>query len=411
MNYTDPAAYDQNALRRLQQELETLRAQQQAPNPRQGLVNDGRGNLFFSPGMVASQAFNEVAGELRRRSLEQQEREQARLQTVRQQDVLRRLRPDDAEAAAAYGEGADLPGLRQAILQAMPGWLGQPEARRREEHALTKLAQADAQRSALQEDRQAFTAEQAALYRKPVGAVLSSSGGTGTKPPTVRQSIEDASKPQIFAGPATVVGVDPDGNEIRRVTKTGQLFTINPETGEYRAHTGATRPKPSAAATKELKEANAGIAGIDDAIESIKENPQALGLVNALPGSETIRQYTDPKGVTTRAKVANIGSLKVHDRSGAAVSAQEFPRLRPFIPQQSDSSEAATKKLEDLKAEYGRMQAEWAQAGTKPAAPADKSGGLPKAAGRGVTVKSRDEWAKLPPGTVYTMPDGRTGVK
>ena len=405
MNYTDPAVFDPQALARMSAELLALQKAEQAP-PGDSIVRSN-GWATYSPAANAAKATASISRELQRRMLEQQVREQARLQTARQQDVLRRLRPDDAEAAAAYGEGVDTP-LRQALLQAMPGWLGQPEQRRREEFALTKAQEQQQAIADRAEAQRAFQAGENAKYRKPVGAVLSSSGA---KPPTVRQSLEDAAKPQIFAGPATVVGVDADGNEIRRINKTGQLFTINPETGEYRAHTGATRPKPSAAAVKELKEANVGMAGIDDAIASIEANPQALGLVNALPGSETVRQYTDPKGVTTRAKVANIGSLKVHDRSGAAVSAQEFPRLRPFIPQQSDSPEAATKKLEDLKAEYGRMQAEWAQAGTKPATPADKSGGLPKAAGRGVTVKSRDEWAKLPPGTVYTMPDGRTGVK
>ena len=60
----------------------------------------------------------------------------------------------------------------------------------------------------------------------------------------------------------------------------------------------------------------------------------------------------DPKGVDTRAAIGDLGSMVIHDRSGAAVTAAEFPRLRPFIPLASDSPEVARKKVKRFVQEY-----------------------------------------------------------
>ena len=59
----------------------------------------------------------------------------------------------------------------------------------------------------------------------------------------------------------------------------------------------------------------------------------------------------DPQGVSARAEIADIGSLKLHDRSGAAVTASESPRLMPFIPLTTDDNATALKKLGRLKLE------------------------------------------------------------
>ena len=104
-----------------------------------------------------------------------------------------------------------------------------------------------------------------------------------------------------------------------------------------------------ATANSKIIEGKQSISNIDSTIQAIKDYPDALGFTNAIPGSQSIRQVTDPKGVAARAQVANIGSLVLHDRSGAAVSASEFPRLAPFIPSASDKPDAAIKKLERMK--------------------------------------------------------------
>jgi hypothetical protein len=84
---------------------------------------------------------------------------------------------------------------------------------------------------------------------------------------------------------------------------------------------------------------------LDRAINLVANNPKALGPANYIPGSS----YFDPKGVEARAAVANVGSLLVHDRSGAAVTVAEMPRLAPFIPAATDPPDVALKKLRQLK--------------------------------------------------------------
>jgi hypothetical protein len=59
----------------------------------------------------------------------------------------------------------------------------------------------------------------------------------------------------------------------------------------------------------------------------------------------------DPKGVDVRASIADIGSLKLHDRSGASITASESPRLLPFIPLPTDDPTVAARKLRKFKIE------------------------------------------------------------
>jgi hypothetical protein len=47
--------------------------------------------------------------------------------------------------------------------------------------------------------------------------------------------------------------------------------------------------------------------------------------------------------------LANLASLEIRDRSGAAVTAAEFPRLKPFIPEVQDDYETVVYKLEQMK--------------------------------------------------------------
>lgn len=112
--------------------------------------------------------------------------------------------------------------------------------------------------------------------------------------------------------------------------------------------------KAPATVQKALFENDAALRKIEDALAAIDAYPEALGAVNYL--GDTIRQRSDPKGVEARALVADIGSLKLHDRSGAAVTAAETPRLKPFIPAATDTPDTAKKKLELFRREYQTMQ-------------------------------------------------------
>lgn len=123
---------------------------------------------------------------------------------------------------------------------------------------------------------------------------------------------------------------------------------------------GAAAAKPlknlPAAQSKAWIENNAAIADVDAAIDIAEKNKNAFGLKNYLPNALISR--TDPKGVEARARIANIGSLRVHDRSGAAVTAAETPRLMPFIPKVDDDQQTVIKKLKEFSRVYKLMQNE-----------------------------------------------------
>jgi hypothetical protein len=88
---------------------------------------------------------------------------------------------------------------------------------------------------------------------------------------------------------------------------------------------------------------NQSIQQIDETIKLLQQNPSSTGVKGYLPGFALNRM--DPSGVEARAGVADIGSLVLHDRSGAAVTAAEAPRLVPFIPLPTDDNATVIKKL------------------------------------------------------------------
>lgn len=93
-------------------------------------------------------------------------------------------------------------------------------------------------------------------------------------------------------------------------------------------------------------------------VDGLKGDPSAIGPIQGrVP--DTVLQKTNPEGVITRAAIADIGSMIIHDRSGAAVTISEMPRLIPFIPSITDSPEAARAKLTRMKAELTNIGNEY----------------------------------------------------
>jgi hypothetical protein len=107
-----------------------------------------------------------------------------------------------------------------------------------------------------------------------------------------------------------------------------------------------------------ILENNKALDKIDRALGETQKNPNAFGLKNYVP--DAILQRTDPQGVPARAVVADIGSMVIHDRSGAAVTAAEFPRLRPFVPQATDAPDVVAKKLQNFRTELASIQKDMA---------------------------------------------------
>jgi hypothetical protein len=147
-------------------------------------------------------------------------------------------------------------------------------------------------------------------------------------------------------------------------------------------------------------------------VEGMKGDPNATGMKGYLP--DAILQRTDPAGVETRAAIANLGSMIIHDRSGAAVTASEYPRLRPFIPTVNDDPPTIRKKLNQFVMEYKKINEEMAdfykETGyTVPStdwhrSPESGTGAMP-------TVKSDADYTALPSGTVFIGPDGKQRKK
>jgi hypothetical protein len=137
----------------------------------------------------------------------------------------------------------------------------------------------------------------------------------------------------------------------------------DPRAGTARPVTGAdgqalgpkARPVPTQI-QKAYVENGSSLRKVQAALDAVEAYPDGLGVSNYL--GDNIRQRTDPSGVNVRALVADIGSQKIHDRSGAAVTASETPRLKPFIPTATDNPATVRKKLKMFQAEYQAMQTE-----------------------------------------------------
>jgi hypothetical protein len=100
---------------------------------------------------------------------------------------------------------------------------------------------------------------------------------------------------------------------------------------------------------------------LDDALKELNARPDAVGLIRGVPVvGDALNQRIDPEGVAARAQIANIGSMIIHDRSGAAVTVHEMPRLSPFVPKVTDTPETIRTKLAKLRAaievETGALQ-------------------------------------------------------
>ena len=123
-----------------------------------------------------------------------------------------------------------------------------------------------------------------------------------------------------------------------------------------------------------------------------KGDKSATGFKGYLPNQ--LLNRVDPEGVDARAAIADLGSLVIHDRSGAAVTAAEFPRLAPFIPSEKDDQATIQKKLKRFVQVYRDEMSATEQAygpanGFRPLGAAS--------AGGGATVK-------LPNGQTLTFP-------
>lgn len=152
--------------------------------------------------------------------------------------------------------------------------------------------------------------------------------------------------------------------------------TLNLDTNEFKPAVGpggepiGNKPTPEkampASAVRSLMENQQNLRKAESALSLLQEktpggDAAATGWKGMLAGTEVgdqMLQRVDPKGVNTRAAISDLGSMIIHDRSGAAVTAAEYPRLRPFIPKVTDDKPTAEKKLKRFVTEYRHIQQE-----------------------------------------------------
>lgn len=236
-----------------------------------------------------------------------------------------------------------------------------------------------------------------ALYEGPgaknstgphVHVQVAQGGGGGSPQPLLRGEPKQVYRPATAAEKAQYgIGADVPA----QIGPEGQVQVIS--------GTGAANKRVPAPVQSGYADNRKAIGQIDTAITAIKSNRGAFGLKNNL--GDEFNQRIDPNGVGPRAAVANIGSLLIHDRSGAAVTASEQPRLQPFVPRVTDTPEAAIKKLQLLKEQYVAANAEidtvfGEEAGYTP------MGGAPKPAQAGAVAPRK-------PGETVSQYLARTG--
>lgn len=164
-------------------------------------------------------------------------------------------------------------------------------------------------------------------------------------------------------GPITI-GTPQPQTDIRQVGD--ELGVVDKRTGHF-TPTYTAPPK----AQTDLKQIPQGAAaGIQANIESLRQVEQALNDLDPDKGGrpqsigwgtgalgDKFTQFNDPGGTNVRADIGQIGAVKIHDLSGAAVSASEAPRFQPFVPTVTDQPNVARDKLskfrDSLKAQIG----------------------------------------------------------
>lgn len=177
-------------------------------------------------------------------------------------------------------------------------------------------------------------------------------------------------------------------------TEPGKVVALNPKTGEQVREIGDAKAPTAGSGSAKMMQAvasnDAMVKNIDDAIAAVRAHQNSFGLEHGrgipLVGG-FLDQRIDPQGTGPRAQVANIGSQKLHDRSGAAVTASEFPRLQPFIPSSQDDATSIITKLEQMKKVVQNENDAMRQAGAP-------HGVTPSDTKQPTAIPSFEEWLK-----------------
>lgn len=286
--------------------------------------------------------------------------------------------------------------LRGAVQPAMAIRSGQLQGRREAEQdgrsilehlqaaraAAVRQAQLDAQQRELQQSQVAENLARADALRAPKveaprAPVMGSPEWLAAQEKLAKIRAQNARPRQ---GPTPHYSpVQTEGGVGKMNSLTGEIEPVMDATGQQ------VQPKTEGGIKQKVATNRITMSAIDDAIAQIQKHPTAIGARRLLL-PDMVSQRTDPEGVLARAAISDVGSLKIHERTGAAMSPKEWKRLSGFIPTENDDSETAIKKLQRMKEIIAEETDALAGNGRPPASPASDSRAVPL--GAGVDVKA-----------------------
>lgn len=245
-----------------------------------------------------------------------------------------------AGVAAQYGSPADVLKTQQASLDRAATREATTQANRERIAAQIQAAQERAQ-------AQVEAARQRGEDQRAIARIMADSR---REIAGLAASMRQPPQPQIVQTPDGPMQVD----------RSGKATPIVGPDGKQVAPKSTEKALPVSAAQKlmenqqNLRRAEQALGLISgQKVGDVQGDPNATGVKGYAP--DAILQRTDPNGVSTRAAIGDLGSLIIHDRSGAAVTAAEFPRLRPFIPLVTDAPDVAKRKLSRFVSEYQKQ--------------------------------------------------------
>jgi hypothetical protein len=365
MDFPDLTDYDleQQRLKR-----QRLLAQQllSAPEPEGSMVSG-----HFVPagyGRYTARALDHMRGNQLNAEIDQQERQLARREAEETAKFLGDIPTSTPATPSQLAPGLRLPTLRQTIAQQLGQTLDYPQqnqqaqAKAQEAQTLAQLKEEE-RRQTKEEERQ-FRAEQAQAQR------------------------------DFQAG-------------------QNQLYR---RTADQLAHASPGSPGKAPGAASESERGAAGYLGRMQAAEALLEQIGPAGdqtlrqaITEAIPSVGDYAQRvtgSDPQNMTVQAQRDWVRA-KLRKESGAVIGEQEMAdEIRTYFPRAGDSDALKAQKRqsrlqaqEQMRSSAGRVDPTRAPQAVPPQTPAR------------VRVSTREEWQALPPGTPYTLPDGRTGVR
>ena len=307
------------------------------------------GNVFVASRPDIGGAISRALGQYQNNQLDTEERAVSSRERADQNKLLTSIPAAGPERTQAqYNAALRMPSLRSIIEHQMGS---DARSQDRADERQWRTEQADLNRIETGEQKAADRVAKEDLKQIPTVQIFHKDGSTNAA-----ASANASNAAQQYAGAATQVGVDRDGNPVYRLTKTGKLYGFDEE-GKPREHEGIIAPKPANAGNPtEAERSSAGYLG------RMQESEKNLGDAKPLPYLQQralerapgLTNYTmDDKQQVTRQQQEDWVRAKLRKESGAVIGDEEMAReIRVYFPQAGDKPEVLRQKAQS------RMQAQ-----------------------------------------------------